>query len=80
MKPLSYDEIKRTIAVFRFIMPDTFIRPAAGRRELPDSGRQLFRCGANAAITGDFLTTEGVQTDKDIDMIKNLGFETGQEK
>lgn len=74
-KPLSYEEIRRTFAIFRFIMPSTFIRPAAGRRELPDKGRKLFRSGANAAITGDFLTAKGVEVSEDIAMLKELGFD-----
>ena len=73
-KPLSYDEIRRTVAIFRFILPDAYIRPAAGRRELPDKGEKLFKGGANAAITGDYLTTKGVDTDEDIKSIEALGF------
>ncbi len=74
-KPLSYDEIRRTVAIFRFLLPDVYIRPAAGRRELPDRGRKLFSGGANAAITGDFLTTKGVDVSEDLRMMKELGFE-----
>lgn len=40
-KPLTNDEYLRTIAIFRFILPDTFIRLAAGRSFLPDNGKQL---------------------------------------
>ena len=73
-KPLSYDEIRRTVAIFRFILPDAYLRPAAGRRELPDKGEKLFKGGANAAISGDYLTTKGVDTDEDIKSIEALGF------
>ncbi len=73
-KPLSYDEIRRTVAIFRFILPDVYIRPAAGRRELPDNGEKLFKGGANAAITGDFLTVKGVAVSDDREMLKRLGF------
>lgn len=76
-KPLSYDEIRRTVAIFRFILPDAYIRPAAGRRDLPDHGEKLFKGGANAAITGDYLTTKGVDTDDDLKMIAALGFRPG---
>ena len=65
-KPISYDEIRRTVAIFRFILPDVFIRLAAGRRELSDKGEKLFRGGANAAITGDFLTVKGVSVNDDV--------------
>lgn len=73
-KPLSYDEIRRTVAIFRFILPDVYIRPAAGRRELPDNGEKLFKGGANAAITGDFLTAKGVAVSEDLKMFGKLGF------
>ena len=76
--PLSYDEIRRTVAIFRFILPDAYIRPAAGRRELPDKGEKLFKGGANAAITGDYLTTKGVDTDEDIKAVSALGFRRGE--
>lgn len=76
-KPLSYDEIRRTVAIFRFILPDAYIRPAAGRRELPDKGAMLFKGGANAAITGDYLTTKGVDTDEDLTAVGSLGFSLG---
>lgn len=72
-KPLSYDEIRRTVAIFRFMLPDAFIRIAAGRKELPDNGKTLFAGGANAAITGDLLTTEGVVTQNDKQMFEALG-------
>lgn len=73
--PLSYDEQRRAIAVFRFILPDASIRLAGGRALLPDRGRACFTGGANAAITGDMLTTGGVAADYDTDMLSELGYE-----
>lgn len=73
--PLSYEEIRRTVAVFRFILPTTALRLAGGRGLLEDKGKVLFRSGANAAISGDMLTTAGISTTTDLAMIKELGYE-----
>ncbi len=74
-KMLSYDEIKRIIAVYRFILPDASIRMAAGRDRLDDTGRACFECGSNAAITGDFLTVSGSNAVKDVEMLNDMGYE-----
>lgn len=72
---LEPDELRRIIAVYRFILPDTAIRLAGGRGLLPDQGRACFLSGANAAISGDMLTTAGITVKKDQNMMKTLGFE-----
>lgn len=73
-KPLSEEEILRTTAVFRFILPDAFIRLAGGRSCLSDKGKKAFLSGANAAITGDMLTTYGISVDTDMQIIKETGY------
>ena len=45
-----------------------WIRMAAGRGRFPDGGEALFRSGANAAITGDMLTTTGTSVAGDMEM------------
>ena len=72
---LSGDEIRRTVAVYRLILPDAFIRLAGGRNLMPDRGKSIFLSGANAAISGSMLTTKGTETDEDMIMLKELGFE-----
>ncbi len=74
-EPLSEDEIIRTVAVFRFINPRADIRIAAGRSKMSDNGIKAFFSGANATITGDFLTTTGSTINKDKEMFLNNGFE-----
>lgn len=74
LEPLSKDEILRTVAMFRFINPTAYIRIAAGRNYFEDGGRILFKSGANAAITGDMLTTIGNNTSQDIEMFREMGF------
>lgn len=74
-EPLQEYEVRRTIALLRFALPDIFIRLAAGREYLPDKGRACFMSGANAAISGDFLTTMGISIDTDLKMLRTLGYE-----
>ena len=73
-KPLSEEEILKTISIFRFILPDAFIRLAGGRVLLSDKGKKAFLSGANAAITGDMLTTYGISVDTDMQIIKETGY------
>lgn len=73
-KPLSEEEILKTTAIFRFILPSAFIRLAGGRSHLSDKGRKAFLSGANAAITGDMLTTCGISVDTDMQIIKETGY------
>ena len=72
---LPYDEIRKTVSIFRFILPKASIRLAGGRGHIPDKGRELFKSGANAAISGDMLTTSGICIDDDMKMLRELGYE-----
>ena len=76
-KPMTNEEFCRTVAVFRFLLPDASIRLAAGRIYLADHGKRALSSGANAAITGDFLMTGGMSIDSDMAMAKELGYEPG---
>lgn len=73
-KALSYEEIIRSLALYRFILPKAYLRLAGGRKLLPDNGRRCFESGANALITGDMLTTQGVGVQEDKAMFQALGF------
>lgn len=72
---LSGDEVRRIVAIYRFILPGAALRLAGGRGLLPDKGRSVFRSGANAAISGDMLTTSGISVKDDLAMLQDLGFE-----
>ncbi len=72
---LTHDEMRRIVAVYRFILPDAAIRLAGGRGLLADHGEGCFRSGANAAITGDMLTTAGITIKTDQSLMRRLGFE-----
>ena len=71
---LTNDDMRRIVAVFRFLIPDASIRLAGGRGLLPDKGRACFCSGANAAISGDMLTTAGITVETDMAMLKELGY------
>ncbi|MGM9629848.1 biotin synthase BioB [Butyricicoccus sp.] len=72
---LTNDDMCRIVAVFRFLIPDASIRLAGGRGLLPDKGRACFCSGANAAISGDMLTTSGITVETDMAMLRELGYE-----
>lgn len=73
--PLSNEEACRCVAIFRFLIPDASIRLAGGRGLVGDKGEGCFRSGANAAISGNMLTTAGITVETDMKLIKELGFE-----
>ena len=72
---LSNEELRRIVAIFRFLLPDAFIRLAGGRGMLPDKGRSCFTSGANAAISGDMLTTSGITIEQDLVLLQELRYE-----
>lgn len=72
---LTGDDMRRIVAVYRFILPDASIRLAGGRGLLADKGKSCFTSGANAAISGDMLTTAGITTKTDMAMLDELGYE-----
>lgn len=71
---LDVDEMRRICAIYRFINPKVFIRLAGGRGLLKDKGRSCLQSGANALISGDMLTTAGITIERDLQMIKELGY------
>ena len=74
---LTEEDMRRIVAVFRFINPEASIRLAGGRGLLEDKGRSCFESGANAAISGDMLTTSGITIETDMKMLDELGYKGG---
>ena len=72
---LTDEDMRRIVAVYRFLLPDASIRLAGGRGLLPDKGRGCFTSGANAAISGDMLTTAGITVKTDLELLNELGYE-----
>lgn len=74
-QPLSEEELRRIVAVYRFLLPEAAIRLAGGRGLLEDKGEGCFCGGANAAISGDMLTTAGITLETDRSLLHGLGYE-----
>lgn len=72
--PLSDEEVLTTIALFRFIHPDAYLRFAGGRNLIAHLETDAILAGINAAIVGDLLTTVGSKVREDMDKVKEMGF------
>ena len=73
---LTNNDIIKTIAVWRFILPKTILKIAGGREVyFEDNGKYALRAGANGIISGGYLTTGGNKQNKDLEMIKEIGLE-----
>lgn len=71
---ISEEEIIRTAALFRFVLPRQSIRFAGGRMRLSESSMErMMRGGVNGVLMGDMLTTVSNQIADD----KRLFAETG---
>jgi biotin synthase len=71
-------EILKTIALFRYALPDKDVRLCGGReRNLRDMQSWIFQAGANAMMIGGYLTQRGRRSEDDIQMLKDLGLESG---
>ncbi|MFH1091109.1 MAG: biotin synthase BioB [Pseudomonadota bacterium] len=72
--PLEPLEILKTIAVYRLIMPRAAIRTCGGREQnLRGLQALMFLAGANATMTGNYLTTHGRRPEDDVQDIIDLG-------
>ena len=73
---LTNNDIIKTIAVWRFIIPKTILKIAGGREVyFEDNGKYALRAGANGIISGGYLTTGGNKQNKDLEMIREIGLE-----
>jgi biotin synthase len=71
---LSPHEILRTIALFRFILPEKDISVCGGREvNLRDMQSWIFYAGASGMMIGGYLTTPGRGVEQDLRMIKDAG-------
>jgi biotin synthase len=71
---LSPREALQAIALFRLVLPRTWIRLAGGReRVLGELQAMGLLAGANALIVGNYLTTTGRPPDADVALLDALG-------
>lgn len=71
---ISEEEIIRTVAIFRFILPDKALRFAGGRKRLcHKSMARILRGGMNGVLMGDMLTSVGNGVEEDKQLFKECG-------
>ena len=81
-EPLDSFEFVRSIAVARILMPKSVVRLSAGRERMSDETQALcFLAGANSIFSGDLLlTTPNPDTDRDMQLLGELGLEPWDER
>lgn len=77
---IDEDEIIRTIAIFRIMLPKINLRYAGGRlsrlsKEYQNLG---LKAGINGVLIGNYLTTIGISPDEDKKLIENNGLRLAQ--
>jgi len=66
----------KTIAVFRFILPEKDIIVSGGREvTFRDLQPLIFLAGANGTLIGNYLTTKGREPERVLQMIRDIGLE-----
>ena len=71
---ITEEEVIRTICIFRIAMPKTILRYAGGRKtRLSKKTQELgMRAGINGMLSGDYLTTDGVEIEQDKKLIDKI--------
>lgn len=73
-KSLNTDEILRTIAVFRFILPNKVLKFAGGREKALGSDEYRgYAAGINSMLVGNYLTTGGKDFNQEIQNLEAVG-------
>ena len=76
LPPLDAAAALRIVAVLRHVLPTATLRICGGRPTvLGQRQRDMFAAGANALMTGDYLTTAGKALEDDCALIAGLGLE-----
>lgn len=76
IKLLSHDEILKSIALFRLIMPHKVIRLAGGKENgLGEDEKKAYIGGINGALVGNYLTTSRRRVEDGLNMFRQIGYE-----
>lgn len=79
LKPnaLTTDEALDLIRLSRKMLDSTERIMVAGGREVVfgERANEIFEAGANSIVIGDYLTTKGRESHKDLEMLRELGFD-----
>ncbi|MBE3588944.1 MAG: biotin synthase BioB [Thermoanaerobacteraceae bacterium] len=73
-KSLPVEEILKTVALFRLIMPRATFRLCGGREPaLGERQKEALAVAVNGLMIGSYLTTRGNEIEKDLDMLGSMG-------
>lgn len=74
-KTISTEDILKTIAIFRIMMPEKYIRLCGGRGHNLNIEEQVeaINSGINSIMVGNLLTTTGLTPRQDQDIVKKSG-------
>lgn len=75
IEQIAPEEVVKTMAIFRFVLPAAEIRFAAGRINLGNWQRTALLSGVNGVMVGNYLTTIGNRIEDDIAILKELDLE-----
>ena len=77
---LNVDEALNLIKITREILKDAQRIMVAGGREMmfKDRESEIFEAGANSIVIGNYLTTNGKEMNKDLEMLKSLNLEVAK--
>ena len=72
---IDEDEILKTLAIFRIILPKALIRYAGGRLSRFSKKYQELgiKAGVNALLVGNYLTTTGISPAEDLELVQSSG-------
>lgn len=74
--PITEEDVIRTVALFRFILPAKSLRFAGGRIRLSKKSMlRIMNGGMNGALMGDMLTTIGNQISEDRELFREAGMQ-----
>lgn len=73
---LIQNEALECVKLAREYLPNARLMIAGGReRVFGENQKELFECGINAVVLGDYLTTKGNTPKDEVERIKNYGYE-----